>query len=327
MPIGLFKSRPPARIALALACIAFPASIYAVAFYLIGGTWFFPEDVSPEALGLAFAARSAALFAEELAAREAFFIASVAMTLACTVALAYALALILRDRTPGAAIFTALAAAATGGLAVLTQGNTMRTVVFETPMLRAAAESATFGAAGFLRGAEIYVSVNTFIGLAAVAALIGRFFHLTLGNDGETRDAAGLARRAAALRESVTVASLVLTSATVATYFYYHYPLSLMTDASRAIYGPIAGIASLRWGVAYTVVLATTVAPAFAAHLEDRRVAVAEGAAPADAAKTGWLSKDAIGANLKALGAVATILAPAVAAPLLDLIEALTAAG
>ncbi|MFV0473728.1 MAG: hypothetical protein ACK5MQ_05905, partial [Pikeienuella sp.] len=320
MTFDSFRGRPGWRVALAAACIVFPVLVYAVAFYWLAGRAGTPADVAPEAIGLAFAEKGGPLFALEMAARERYLLTSAAMFAVSAGALAYALSRIYQRRGGAAALIGALAAAATGAVSALSAGNRLRTLIVEAPLALAETQGASHGLTGLSEGISLFVAVNTFTGLAAVAAFMLRFADLALGAPDDDMGEAGFARRAATLRETMLMASAVLTSATIATCFFYQYPLALMTPESRAVFGTLSGVASIRWGAAYTAILAAASAPAIIALIAERRRAMADGALPPGAAATGGLSEDDVQEYATGLAALAGVIAPAGAAPVSDLL-------
>lgn len=315
MSFSFVRKASPARSALALASFAFPAAVYFAAFWLIGGRRLFPGDVTAEALGLAFREKSPAMLAADLAAREAFLISSTAMLIISVSALGYALAAIHSSRGRGPAVLAALAAALIGTAALANEGNIIRDVMVERPLR----DAAVFGAEGLRRGLALFVSLNTFVGLAAVGAMMARFADLAWGPETGVSDRREIGARAAAIREAIYFGSAILTVATVTTYFFYHYPLAVMTEASEAAYRPISGIGALRWGASYTAVLAAASIPAVAALIADRRAAVEAGVI-ADEEGSTLFDRKAWADRAKAIGVVATVIAPAVATPLLEII-------
>mgnify|MGYP001214349409 CR=1 FL=1 len=313
--------RPPHRIALALACLVFPGLVYGLSFYLVGGKLLTPQALMPETLGVAFGPATPARFAADMAARERFLIAAAAMTAVSLGALAFSLSQLVESRGPRFGLLAAVGATATGLFAVATQGNPLRDLAVERPVALAIREGATWGLAEAWAGISLLVTANTFIGLVAVGATALRFADLALGRDGPAPDAAALARNGRALRETVLAGSAILTSATVATVFFNQYPLSLMAPPALDVFTTLSGIASVRWGAAYSIVLATAAAPAAAALIADRRRAAASGLRLTDE-ETRWLSRDGLVENLKTLSAVAGVLAPALAAPAIEIVKA-----
>ena len=192
----------------------------------------------------------------------------------------------------------------------------MRTLIVETPL----DEATVWGAETMRSGMRLFVSTNTFFGLAAVGAMMFRFADIALGPPGDVKSVEDLRARGDALREGLAVGSAILTSATVATYFYYHYPLSIMTEASAKIFAPLSALGALRWGAVYATILIAASAPAIAAQILDGRRL---GGAGADADAASWLNKDAWADRLKALGAVLALIAPAAATPVLEVLAEL----
>ncbi|MEL7464494.1 MAG: hypothetical protein AAFN79_10530 [Pseudomonadota bacterium] len=312
-----FKAHPPERMFLAAACIAFPAFVYAVAFWQIAGRRLVPGELTTADLGIAFVERSPASLAADLAARETYLIASVAMLLIAVISFGYALGAIRRSRGTTVMAVAGLFAVIVGGVALAYQGNPLRDLVVEAPLDAAS----PWGAEAMREGMRLFVSINTFLGLAAVGAMMIRFADLALGSPNGADDPAEGADRGGELREALVVGSAILTSATVATYFYYHYPLALMTEASAKAFAPLSALGSLRWGAAYAAILAAAAAPAVAALVAERKASPQRQAG--DRADTGWMNAEAWSARIKAFGALLAIIAPAVATPILEVLAPL----
>lgn len=305
------------RIALAASCFAFPAVIYIFGFWWIAGRQLFPVNLSAKTLTLKMAPSTPATLAADLAAREIYLLASVAMLVISLTALAYALFGIRRSRDGRTALIAVISAAGVGAIAAFTEGNPLRTLVVETPLDKAE----VWGAEAMRSGMRLFVTVNTFIGLTAVGAMICRFADIALGPVEGATTAETVRARGAALQEALLVGSAMLTAATVATFFYYHYPLSIMTVASAEVFGPLSALGSLRWGAAYTAVLIAAAAPAMAAHIMDARQGSGDqGDKDAGAA---WLDGDVWAKRFKTLGAILAVIAPAIATPILEVLAPL----
>ncbi len=310
--------------ALAAACLIAPLAIYAGVFqhlaYRLGPA---RGDVLPDAF--AFAAAPGRIVAD-LAAREAFLLASAAMLVISVGALVYALAGLHRSHgRPGLAA-GALAALAFGGYAAATSGNPWRSHLVDRALAAAAEADALFAPLRTQNALDAIVLLDTFLGIGAVGAMILRFASLALaeGDRPAARrhgaHAARLAARERAVARSLLAGALILTSAAVATRIFYHLPAALMEGEAAETHRALAALAATRWGAAYTAILVGAAAPAFLAVQLDLSDAVESGALTSEEAAP-LSGAGALGGPARAIGAVAAALGPAAVGPLLGVLE------
>ena len=297
-------------------------------FWWLGLNYFFPSSLSPTDFQVDLISDNTRLFSVELASRERIFLSSIAVSVFSIVAAIYAIATFERNRGWRPTVVVVLICLALGYVAAVTQGNPIRDMVVEWPLGQAAFNYISYGLPELYEGMRLFSVINSFCALAAAAALIARFVDLTLG-DGRWDGANDIPARGLALRETILFAGVLLTLATVATYFYYHYPLVLMEEASAATHRKFSEMASVRWGAIYSTVMITASSPAIAAHLLERqRLArdiqrLIEDQPDLDIPPPPpWISLYTLGVVAKSVLAFGAMLAPAAISPILEFFNA-----
>ncbi|MEM7271269.1 MAG: hypothetical protein AAF401_18690 [Pseudomonadota bacterium] len=309
--------RPGERVALAGLCVIAPVLVYLLIFSILGGGYFFPQDIAHKTLSLELRPAEPTLFVAEFAGRLRILLSLGALAVFALCLVAYAGALLYSRRGRNWMMILMGVAAGYGIAGALNRGNAMLDAILITPLEQAIAADPGFGLARFFEGADMLQAAATLFSLTAAAALAICFADFAFGyRSGDERE--GDLRPVRDHLSRVFVASSALmTLATIATYYYYHFTPLLMTEASADIYRPLAASASLHWGASYTLCLAAASAPAGAAYLLMRSRALRAGTMKDDVA----LFPDTFSAKaFKAAGAVLTLLAPAIASPLFDML-------
>lgn len=322
------QARTAERHLLAFLCVAAPTAVYLIGFWWLGLNYFFPSSLSPSDFQVALIEDNTQLFSKELASRERVFLASIAVSVFSIVAAIYAIATIERNRGWLPTIVVTAVCLFLGVIAATQQGNPIRDMVVEWPLGQAAFNYISYGLPELYDGMRLFSVINSFCALAAASALVARFVDLTLG-DGRWDGENDIPTRGLALREAIMFAGVLLTLATVATYFYYHYPLVLMEESSADIHRRFSEMASIRWGAIYSSVMITAASPAIAAHLlerqrwsqktEKRRLERPDLDIPPPPP---WISLHTLGVVAKSVLAFAAMLAPAAISPILEFFNA-----
>lgn len=326
--INRAKPRTSERYLLACLCILAPTSVYLIGFWWLGQNYFFPSSLAPGDFPISLIRENTQLFSQELASRERVFLASISVSVFSIVAGIYAVATLERNRGWKPTFGAALICLALGYVAAVNQGNPIRDMVVEWPIGQAAFNYISYGLPELYEGMRRFSIINSFCAVAAASALVSRFVDLTLG-DGRWDGANDIPARGLALRETIMFAGVLLTLATVATYFYYHYPLVLMEDDSARIHRRFSEMASVRWGAIYSTVMITASSPAIAAHLLERqRLArdiqklIKEQPDLDIPPPPPWVSLHTLGTVAKSVIAFAAMLAPAAISPILEFFNA-----
>ena len=322
--INRARPRTGERYLLSCLCIAAPCAVYFIGFWWLGLHYFFPSTLRAEDFEIALITDNTQLFSLELASRERVFLASIAVSVFSIVAAIYAISTFERNRSWPPTLVVTLVCLALGYVAATNQGNPIREMVVEWPIGQAAFNYISYGLPELHKGMHLFSVINSFCAVAAASALIVRFVDLTLG-DGRWDGENDIPTRGLALRETILFAGILLTLATVATYFYYHYPLSLMEKETAEVHRRFSEMASVRWGAIYSAIMITAASPAIAAHLLERqRLArdieklIAERPDLDIPPPAPWVSLKTLSTIAKAAFAFAAMLAPAVIAPILE---------
>lgn len=326
--INRARPRTSERYLLACLCVAAPSAIYLIGFWWLGLHYFFPSSLSAGDFPVELIQDNTQLFSQELASRERIFLSSIAVSVISIVAAIYAIATFERNRGRRPTVIVVAICFSLGVLAAIQQGNPIRDMVVEWPLGQAAFNYISYGLPELYEGMRLFSIINSFCALAAASALIARFVDLTLG-DGRWDGKNDIPTRGIALRETILVAGVLLTLATVATYFYYHYPLALMEERSAEVHRRFSEMASIRWGAIYSSVMITASSPAIAAHLLERQ-RLAQDIQKLSAERPEleipppppWVSLYTLGVIAKSVLAFAAMLAPAAISPILEFFNA-----
>lgn len=326
--INRAKPRTSERYLLACLCIIAPTAVYLIGFWWLGLNYFFPSSLAPGDFQVDLIRDNTVLFSKELASRERVFLASIAVAVFSIVAGIYAISTFERNRGWRPTVGAALVCLALGYVAAVNQGNPIRDMVVEWPIGQAAFNYISYGLPELYEGMSRFSIINSFCAVAAASALVARFVDLTLG-DGRWDGENDIPARGLALRETILFAGALLTLATVATYFYYHYPLVLMEDESAKVHRRFSEMASVRWGAIYSTVMITASSPAIAAHLLERqRLArdiqklIVDRPELEIPPPPPWISLYTLGTIAKSVLAFAAMLAPAAISPILEFFNA-----
>ena len=268
--INIAKPRTGERYLLACLCVIAPTAVYLIGFWWLGLNYFFPSTLSPSDFQIDLITDNTALFSNELASRERVFLTSIAVSVFSILAAIYAIATFERNRGWRPTVLIVVICALLGYIAASNQGNPVRDMVVEWPLGQAAFNYISYGLPELYEGMRLFSIINSFCVLAAASALIARFVDLTLG-DGLWGGQNDVKTRGIVIRETIIFAGVLLTLTTVATYFYYHYSLSLMDENSASVHRKFSEMASVRWGAIYSTVMITASAPAIATHLLERQ--------------------------------------------------------
>lgn len=305
-----------------------PTAVYLIGFWWLGLNYFFPSTLTPSDFQVDLVRDNTQLFSQELASRERVFLASIAVSVFSIVAAIYGISTFERNRGWRPALVIVLICLGIGYIAATNQGNPIRDMVVEWPLGQAAFNYISYGLPELYEGMRWFSIINSFCAVAAASALIARFVDLTLG-DGRWDGENDIPERGLALRETILFAGALLTLATVATYFYYHYPLVLMESGSAETHRRFSEMASVRWGAIYSTIMITASSPAIAAHLLERqRLAhdiqkLLEAQPDLDIPPPPpWISLHTLGTAAKSMLAFAAMLAPAAISPILEFFNA-----
>lgn len=302
------------RLLLAAMPPLYPALIYGVIFVYFGSGHFFVFEITPADLELVLATKTPDAHIADLRARDNLLLTiGLAITVASAAGL-YGLALLHAERGRKAAFLATLAALVTGLMAAATQGNPLRSLVVENVFHVAKETHAWQEPVWFSDGGDMLYTLGFFIVLAACAIIMLIFSHIALG-DGTT-NVNSLKKRTRQFRLAIYLSSAIMTSATISTYSFYHYPLAMMTPESARIYGELAQLASVHWGVVYSFILATTIGPALAALYIDNAKALDQGDIEPDTVIL--FDKSWISGTLRRFALIASILGPAAIGPLIE---------
>jgi len=322
------RPRTGERYLLAALCIIAPLVVYLVGFWWLGLNYFFPSSLSASDFQVELIQDSTQVFSLELAPRERVFLTSIAVSVMSIVATIYAIATIERNRGWRPTLLILAVCLSLGTIAATHQGNPIRDMVVEWPLGQAAFNYISYGLPELYDGMRLFSVINSFCALTAASALVARFVDLTLG-DGRWDGENDIPTRGLALRQTILCAGVLLTLATVATYFYYHYPLVLMEEGSAQVHRRFSEMASIRWGAIYSSVMITASAPAIAAHsLERQRLArdlqryAKEEPGLEIPTPPPWVPLQTLALLGKAALAVAAMLAPAAVSPILEFFNA-----
>lgn len=316
----LDDDQPLWRLLLAAACVGLPLLVTGLIFFRIGGA--FPAALPQPLTAPEFRTVGTMLAPSALSTMNAVLISSAAMVAVCLGVIGWSLAKIWTGLGRTASLLGAVVIFGAGAIFVSTPNNPLIGALVKTPVAKAV-EAKVWAAAEFGAAADQTLLLGLFIGPAAIVALLIRFVLLCLrpvweiGQD----DPRNLAQRAGELRAAILLGSAMLTAATLATYFYYRFPVALMTEPSAAAFDALSTQAALRWGAAYTMALACTAAPAIAVFFADRD-AVARKPDVDAGAIPGLFHKPGLTDRLRQTATAAAILAPAGAVPLLEALKA-----
>jgi hypothetical protein len=183
------------------------------------------------------------------------------------------------------------------------------------------------------------VSVNTFVGLIAVAMIQISLFALSVRPDKGLLTKADLKIRLNAIRWALLFGSAILVATVLASKTLLHWPLKLVSDAQAAALAPIADILTLELGATGTFALFAACVPAIAAwsldvacfrapEKEHRKPATPDGYPAGDTAQSGNAADGDDGlafAPLSMLTSAFVVLAPILASPLIDGIRSMLA--
>ncbi len=326
--INRARPRTGGRYLLACLCVAAPCTVYLIGFWWLGLNYFFPSSLSASDFQIDLVADNAELFSQELVSRERIFLSSIAVSVFSIVAAIYAVATIERNRGMVPTVVVVGLSLGFGYAAATMQGNPIRDMVVEWPLGQAAFNYISYGLPELYEGMHLFSIINSFCVLAAASALIARFVDLTLG-DGRWDGQNDIPTRGLALRETILVAGVLLTLTTMATYFYYHYPLSLMEESSAEVHRRFSEMASIRWGAIYSTVMITASSPAIAAHLLERQrlardiqTLIEEHHEMDIPVPPPWISLHTLGTVARSVLAFAAMLAPAAISPILEFFDA-----
>lgn len=261
-------------------CLIAPLAVYYFFFLNVGLEYFFPPDLTKAVLGAGNMGITPVplptnfmdqteLFSEELLAREKVFISSVAVMVFAIAAAAWAFASIFRNREIDGLALAMYVSLLFAILAAARHGNKVREAVVEWPLELATNAEVTHGLEKMHEGMALMSKSLSFFVVIAASALVIRLSELTLGN-GKWDGCADIYMRGRTLREILLVGSVLLCLATIATYFYFHYPLEFMSGRYAEAHERIAQVASFRWGLLYSMIMLTAAAPAIAVHLMER---------------------------------------------------------
>ena len=326
--INRARPRTGERYLLACLCVISPCAVYFIGFWWLGLNYFFPPSLTPSDFQVGLIQDNTEVFSLELAARERIFLSSIAVSVFSIVAAIYAIATFERNRGWKPTLLVIAICLALGYVTASNQGNSIRSMVVDWSLGQAAFHYISYGLPELYEGMRLFSVINSFCALTAATALIARFVDLTLG-DGRWDGEIDIPKRGVALRETILFAGVLLTLATVATYFYYHYPLILMEEASAITHRRFSEIASIRWGAIYSTVMITAASPAIAAHLLERqRLArdiekLIEDQPELDIpSPPPWVSMHTLGVVARSALAFAAMLAPAAISPILEFFNA-----
>jgi hypothetical protein len=319
--VTLDKDQPVWRLLLAAASVGMPLLVTGLIFFGIGGA--FPAALPDPLPHPGFLTAGTTLAPAALSSVNAVLISSAAMVAVCLGVILWSLTKIWAGLGRTFGLLGAMVVFGAGAVFVATPNNPLIGALVKTPVATAV-EAKVWAAAEFGMAADHTLLVGLFIGPSAIVALLIRFVLLCLRPAGTTGsdDPQRLAHRANELRAAILLGSAMLTAATLATYFYYRFPVALMTDPSAAAFDALSSQAAIRWGAAYTLALACAAAPAIAAFVAERD-ALARAPEVNAEALPGLFHTPHLTDRLRQMATAAAVLAPAGIVPVLEAVTTL----
>ncbi len=313
------EEQPHDRLLLAAGAAALPLVVVSIMFFEIGGA--FPAALPADIAAPALETNGATLAPASVAALNGVIISSAIMLAVCLGVIFWSLAQIhvgLGGRATGVAALIVLTASA--GF-VATPHNPLIIALVERPLVLAS-EAEVWAAATFAPAIDLSLKVGMFAGGGAIVALLMRFMLLCL-QPASCDEISTLRHQASALRAAVFVGSVMLTSAALATYFYYSFPVSMLAGSDAPPYAALSAQASIRWGACYTISLACAATPALAAFAAGRNTLM-------HSPNTGGsdvpdlFEAPVLADRLRQVATIAAVLLPAGAVPVIEAIKTLT---